>query len=113
MHVGAQPGVIGQVPALVIRVVVDHDLIGVPQPITGEGEIVRRDAEEEPVEPEPSRTTAPEAKDMSSAEAAVETTVLPWMIEVVVPVVTTRVMTNPAAVRVHMRRIRMSIAVTE
>jgi hypothetical protein len=97
----------------VIRVVVDHDLIGVPQPIAGEGEIVRRDTEEEPVEPETSRATAPEAKGMSPAEAAVETTVLPGMIEVVLAVVTTRVMTNPAAVRVHMRRIRMSIAVTE
>jgi hypothetical protein len=50
---------------------------------------------------------------MVASEAAVETTVLKGMIEVVVAVATTGVMSNPASVRVHVRRIRVSLAVTE
>jgi hypothetical protein len=50
---------------------------------------------------------------MAGAEAAGETTMLPGVIEVEVPVVTARVMSNPAAVRVHVRRIGMSVGVTD
>jgi hypothetical protein len=109
----AQPDVIGQVPSHVIRIAVDRDLIGVPQPVAGEGVIVRRDIEEEPAEPETARTAAGEPKEVAGPEAASETTMRPRMIEVVMGVPTTRVMSNPAAVRMHVRRIGVSCAVTE
>ena len=96
-----------------IRIVVDHDLIGVPQPIVDEGVVVRRDVEEEPAKPETSRTAAAEPEDMTAPEAAGETTMRPRMIEAVMAVATTGVMSNPPAVRVHVRRIGMSFAVTE
>ncbi len=42
VHVRAQPDVVGQVPSHVIGIDIDHDLIGVPQPVIAEGEIVLR-----------------------------------------------------------------------
>jgi hypothetical protein len=113
VHVGAEPGVVGEVPAVVVWIVVDRDWIGIPQPVAAEAEIVRCDAEVVSAKPEPSRATACEVKDMAAPEPAGESTVLEGMIEVIVRVVTTAVMTNPAAVGVHMRCVRMSLAVTE
>jgi len=113
VHVRPQPGVVGEVPAVVVRILVDHDGIGFPQPVAAVGEIERRDAEEEPAKPETFRTPTAEMKDVAAPEPAGEPTMLKWMIEVVVAVVATRAMANPAAVGVHVRCIRMSITVTE
>jgi hypothetical protein len=113
VDVGAQSGVVGQVPSVVIGIVVDHDLIGVPEPIVTEGDVVWRHTEEESVEPESSRTAACEPKAMTAPDAAGETTMLERMIDMIVAVATTRVMSNPVTVPVHVRRIGMSGSVAE
>ena len=96
-----------------VRIVVDHDIIGAPQPIVAQREIEGCDAEEEPAEPEASRTATPEPEDMASTDPSWEMAVLEWMIEVKVAVVTTHPMANPVAVRVDVRAIRMAIPVVE
>ena len=40
MNVRAQPNVVRKIPAIVIGIVINYDLIGVPEPIVAEAEIV-------------------------------------------------------------------------
>lgn len=100
VHVRAQPDVVGQVPSHVIGIDIDHDLIGIPQPVIAEGEIVLRHIEEEPAEPEAPGASATQPKDIARSESTSETTVLPRVIEMIVIVAPARAMPDPAAVRV-------------
>jgi hypothetical protein len=113
VQVGAETDVVRQVPSHVIRIRVDRDLIGVPQPIVGEAVIVSRDAEVETAEPETSWPSAGEPEDVARPEAAAETTVRPGMVEVIVAVVPARVVPNPLPVRVDVRCSRMSVTIPE
>ena len=60
LDVNVSPGihVVEQVPARMIGIVIDHDIVAVPQPVVDVPELKRRDAEVEAAEPEPRRATA-------------------------------------------------------
>lgn len=58
MNVGAEPGVVREIPAHVIGIVVKHDVVTIPEPIGAGVNLERRDAE--------SVTTKPEAIGTSS-----------------------------------------------
>jgi hypothetical protein len=62
VDVGAESDVIGEIPAGMIGVVVEDDVVGVPE-IGAITEIERRDLEEEAVAPESIQTCAAQAKD--------------------------------------------------
>jgi hypothetical protein len=109
VNVGAQSHVVSQVPADVVGIFIDDDVIAIPEPAVDIADIVRRDAEIETAKPESVRTAAPEPPDMMRAERTGETPVFPWMIEVVVGVVPAGVMPHPLIVgRVNVRRLRMA-----
>jgi hypothetical protein len=113
VHVRPESDVVGQIPADVFWIRIDRDLIGVPEPIVAEPQIGWRHIKEEAAKPEAAGTASFEPKEIARRETTLETTVLPWMIEVVMHVATTGVMANPVTIRMHVRRIRMSLAVTE
>ena len=52
VDVGAQPDVIGEIPANVIRVFIDYDLIGVPVPAIAVTDVVRSHTKIETAKPE-------------------------------------------------------------
>ena len=52
VYVGSQPDVVGEVPSDVIGVLVDHDVVCIPEPVIDEAPFERRDAEIVAVEPE-------------------------------------------------------------
>ena len=87
VHERHEPDVVGQVPAIVIGIFVDDNLIGIPQPIVGVRDVVRCDAEVKAVEPEARRAAPDEVKYMRAAEASGEAAVLPRMIEMIVGIV--------------------------
>jgi len=58
VDVGTQPHVVGEVPAVVVRVFVDHNLIAVPEPVTAVTHVERCDIEIETSKPEPARTAS-------------------------------------------------------
>lgn len=113
MHVAAEPYVVGQIPTDVVRVVVDHNLIGVPEPVGGIVEVVGGDAEIESREPEALRASALDAPDVRLAKSAGEVSVFPRTIDVVVRIVTAGVMSDPLAVGVDVRDIGMARLVGE
>jgi hypothetical protein len=84
VDVGAEADVVGQIPAGMIGVFVDDDLVGIPEPAVTEGVVVRGDAEIEAAEPEARRAASAKAPPMAGAETAVEMAVFPGVVEVVV-----------------------------
>lgn len=103
MAVGAEANVIGEVPADVVGIFVDDDLVGIPEPIAAEAEVGRSNAEIEAVEPEAGRAAAGEMPDMAFAEAAGEVAMLPRLIKMVVGIVGARIVADPFAVGVNVR----------
>jgi len=71
----------------VVRIVIDNNIVAVPQPVVAEADVIRGNAE---------------------IEAAGKASVLPGMIEVVVRIIGAGVVANPLAVSVDVRRIGMA-----
>ena len=89
VDVGAESGVVGQIPAVVVGIFVDDDGIAVPEPISSVVVIIGRHAEEEAAEPEALAVSSAKAEHMAAAKAAVEAAVFPGMLDVIVLVAAT------------------------
>ena len=98
MDIGAEAGVIREVPAWVIGIVVQHDVIAVPQPIVGVVVVVRRDAPEITSEPETVAASAFDAINVIAANFAAEVSVFPNVVLVVTSIVAASVMADPLIV---------------
>jgi len=108
MHIRPKPHVIGQVPAGVVRILVENDVVGAPQPSIAKWVIVGRDAEVETAKPKPRRTASAQVPYMLGPKAAVEMSMLPRMVEMVVWVVRPGVMTDPLAASIDVGRVGVS-----
>src|SRR6266436_2285130 len=98
MNVSAQPRVISQVPSIMVRVLIDHDVVTVPQPVTNVVVVVRCNAKEHTVNIKPLSVSPLKAIDMVAAEAASEASMFEWTIEMVVEIVTAGIMSPPPVV---------------
>jgi hypothetical protein len=107
MNVDAEPSIIGEVPTWIVRVIIDYDRVGVPDPIGRVRDIDWGYTPVPVVEPKPVGAATGQAPLVAGAEAAAETAVLPWVIQV-----KTRIMPFMAyptvRIGVYMGRIRMS-----
>jgi hypothetical protein len=106
--VGAETGVVRQVPADVVRVIVDGDLIAVPEPVVDEAVVVRRYAEIESVEPKTISVAAFEPELVSASNSSRVATVFKGVIEVIVGIIAARIMSNPMVVIVYVRNVRVT-----
>ena len=97
MDVGSEAVVVGEVPAGVVGVFVDDDVVGVPVPAVDVGEVPGGYAEVEASEPEAGGSASAEAPDVGGTEAGGEVAVLPGVVEVVVGIVAAGVVADPAA----------------
>jgi hypothetical protein len=103
VHVGAESHVVGEVPAFVVGVVIDHNLIATPIPVVAIGKVKRRDPEVEAAEPKAIGAASGDAPDMASSEAAGESAMLKGLIEVEVGIPSSGVVPDPLAVMVNVR----------
>ena len=113
VDVGAESGVVGQIPAVVVRIFVDDNGITIPQPTIREIVIVGRDAEVEASEPEAFAVSSAKMEHVAAAKAAGEAAVFPGMIDVIVGVVATRIVAHPLVVVVYVRCLRVARFITE
>src|SRR6202030_668408 len=107
VDVGAGSGVVGQIPAVVVGIVVDDDGIAVPVPVIGVVVIVGSYAEVEAAEPEAIAVSSAQMILMAAAKAAGEAAVFPGMIQVIVRVAAAGIVANPLVIVVHVRGVRM------
>ena len=109
MNVSAQPDVIGQVVAWVIGIVIDHDVIIVPEPAVRVVVIIGRDLEEKTANVESIKTAAAQTPNVPRPKAGSEVSVLPRMIKMIVRVIAARIVANPAVVfSMHVGSFRMT-----
>jgi hypothetical protein len=112
MNIRAQSDVVGEVPAVMIGIFIDNNLVGVPEPIITVPQVKVCHGEVEAAEPETPGATAFNAENVSAAEAARKVTMLPGMIEVVVGIVASRIMADPlVSAGVDVRRIGMALPI--
>ena len=105
VHVGTEAHIVGKVPAGVVRIFVDDDLVRVPEPVRAEGEVGCSDGPEPTIEPEPAGTTALNDPGMLRAETARKVAMLPWLVEMIGRIVAPGIMTNPGFTVIYVWRI--------
>src|ERR1700689_3647714 len=98
MHIRSESNVVGQVPALVIRIVIDDHIVRIPQPAVAEANVIGRHAEVEAAEPEASRSAAGQPPAMIRPKAARKMPMLKRMVQVIVRIVLARVVAYPVIV---------------
>ena len=111
VNVRSQPNVVSEIQPVVVGVLVDGDVVAVPVPVIGIGEVERRNAEIISAEPEAAWIASLTAPAVAAAEAAVKVAILPRMIDVVVNVVAAIAMSHPLTVVMNVRSFRMFVPV--
>src|ERR1700687_1882787 len=95
MKVSSEAGVIGQIPAIVIRILIDDDVVAIPVPAITESEIGGSNAPVPAVEPESTGTSASEMPPVRRTKSTSEATMLKGAIDTVVSVVAAGIMSDP------------------
>ena len=103
VSVGAQPDVERQIPADVVRVIVDHDLVTVPHPVIAVVVVIGGNAKVETAEPKAIASSTSEMPNVAAANSAAKSPVLPRVIEVIVGVAGSALVSDPFAVVVNVR----------
>lgn len=113
MDISTQPHVVSKVPANVVWIFEDGDIVAIPGPVTAVADIEIGNAEVESAEPEAARSSASETPYMATAEASGEMAVLPWMVKMETGVVASIIVADPLAVSVDVGSLGMTFLVAE
>src|ERR1700739_3911010 len=113
VYIGSQPHVVSQVPAVVVGILVDDDVVAIPPPVVAEADVIRRNAEVETAKPKAIRAASLQVPGMPATEAAPKAAMLPGVIKVIVAIIVAGVVTDPLAIGMNMGRVRMSLVVVE
>jgi len=112
VRVRAQARVVCQIPANMVGVFVDHDLIARPVLARDDVVVPRGDVPVEIVEPEALRVSSGQHEYMFPSKATGAASVCPRLCEVVMRVVGAGIVSDPPVVPgVHVRNVRMTIPV--
>ncbi len=102
-----QPDVIGQIPTDVVWILINHDLIAVPKPISAEVVVIGGHAEVETAKPEALGSASREPEAMTGAKPAREAPMLPRVREMVMRIVRAGIMPDPLTARVDVGSVWM------
>lgn len=108
VDVGSEAHIVSQVPALVIRIFVDDDVVPGPIPIPAKRKVGRCNTPIPSVKPESVGSAACKVPSMRRTEAAREVTMLPGMIEMVVRIVGAGIMPHPMIAGIDVGHVRMA-----
>jgi hypothetical protein len=92
----------------VVRVVVNHDGIGIPEPVRDICIIKRGNTEIEAAEPEALPVATLKVIYVTGPEPTVEAAVLEWMVQVESWIVWSKIMSGPPAIMMYVRSFRMA-----
>jgi hypothetical protein len=112
VDVGAQPDIVGEVPAVVVGIVVDDDVVAIPEPVIAVSQVEIANAEIEASKPKAVGASSAEAPYVTAADAAGEVAVFPGMIEVEAHFVVAIVVSDPLAVVVDVGGFGMTLMVS-
>ena len=95
VSVGTEPGVIGEVPAGVVGIGIDYDVVVIPQPSVCIVVVIGRHLEKVAVDIKSIAVTAAKPPDVLRPDTAAEASVFPWVIEMIVGIVGSGVVSHP------------------
>src|SRR5665647_3825073 len=98
VSVRAEPRIVCQIPAGMVGVLVDHDLIAAPVPALDDGVIVRGDVPVIITKPEAFPVSSRHHEYMLRSKATGEASVCPRLIEAEIPIVGATIMSDPLIV---------------
>src|SRR6266704_4581452 len=104
MYVGSQPGVVGEIPTIMVRVLINYNVVTVPVPVVAIRGIIVGNAEKEAAKPEPPGPATFKPEDMTWAKARGEMSMRPRMVPMEVFSMTARIVPYPTSVGVNVRR---------
>ena len=107
----SKTSVVSQVPTYIVGVFVDNDPVAVPIPVITEAVIIRSYVEVVTPEPEAFPASAGQHPHVTRTKAAVVRSVLPRMLKVIVVLFPAVVVSDPPAIVVNVRPVRMSFAI--
>ena len=96
-----------------IGIVVNDEIVRIPEPSVTETNVVRSDGKEEAPEPEAAGATSTKAPHVAAAETARESAMFPRMLQMVMSVIAARIMAHPFSIRMYVRSFGMSALVAE
>ncbi len=111
MNVFARTDVVGEIPAQMVRIFVEHDVVRVPEPVATIGNVIRGYGEVISAEEEALRVASSEPPAMLRPEAARKVPMLPGMIQVIVHIIATGSVSDPFPVGVDVRGIGMAFLI--
>lgn len=112
VHVRAKPDVISQVIARIVRIIVENDVIAVPEPIIAINNVGICYFKEEAAKTKAVRIASRQAPDVASTDWSGEVPMFPRMVKMVTRIVP--FMANPAIVFcVDVRRLRMAFLIAK
>jgi len=112
VYISPQALVIRQVVTVVVGILVNHDLVGVPELVPAIRHVRIRYREVRAVEPETRRTAAHQPEDVPRPETQREVAVLPGTLQMKSRIVPAGVMSNPL-LAINVRRLGVTGAVGE
>src|SRR5437016_2494076 len=101
MHIRSEPDVVGQIPVFMVRILVDHNIVAIPEPVIAIVVIRGSNAKVNAAHREALAISAVKPEDMIGPEAARETSVLPRLAQMILRIVAAGVVANPASVVVY------------
>ena len=114
MDICAQPRVIRQIVAGVVWIVIDYDVVIVPEPDIGVCVVIRRKLKEIAAYIESIRAPSTKSPDVLRADATDEAPVFPWTVQMIVRIVPAGIVSDPAIIfRVNVRGFRMALLIAE
>lgn len=113
MDIRAEPWVIGDVPARVIGIIIEDDVIGIPIPVADVPDIKGSDAEVVSAEPETARSAACDSPEAFASDGSGEAPVLPRVVEMEARISPAEIVPYPLAIGMDMRRRGMAFSIPE
>jgi hypothetical protein len=113
VYIRTQTHIVGEVPAHVIGIFINHDLVRSPIPVAAMTNIRGRNAEIETTEPETSGSASCQAPDVARSEASAEMPMFPGMVQVIPNIGSARIVPDPPPVLVHVRGFGMPGLIVE
>lgn len=113
VNIGTKASIVGQVPSGMIRIFIEHDVVGVPSPVIDIGKVIGRDHPIASAKSEPARVAAAEAPVVLGTEAPVPATVFPSAVLAEVWIIAAFIVPNPAASVIDMGSVGVARLIAE
>jgi len=112
--IGSKSNIISKIPARMVRIVVEHDVVGVPDPVHSVRNVIRCDAELITGKPEAVRSSTFKTVNVARPDFCQKASMLPGSIETVVTIVAACVVADPSiVVCVNVRHFGMGVLVAK